>query len=487
MYQSNRSKIYKGMSAQTVVTITLGVLGIVYFAIMSRLLSKEDFGYYAIITAVTSILASLSEAGLGASVIQNKDANKTYVQTAWTLSLVLGVFFSLFLYGSSGFVSRLMTGSNVLKKAYQIMSFALIFYAINGVGRAVIIKRLHFLRYGLFDIAAYTLSAGIGVFMAFHNMGFYSVIVAMLMHQVFLGVLVLIDNRRILAIKIKNSYVKRILTFGGWLTGSVIVRNITDQLDKLITRRWIPVADLGAYNRPAGFISQITGNVYGIFDTILFPILSGINDDANKLKEAYQKSVNLIILFSLILAFVFILGSDIIIEIFLGKKWLYLSNIFQIISVTIIFLSYNRLADCFFRSLGIVKQYFFVRCIILVTTCIAVYVGCQYGILGLAIALVFTRLMSIVFKIFFLASYIAFDRKAFYIRSLYSWTVPFVTFMMCYIVKAFVPFGSLVSVSLFVITMAVLAVIKPLLFGQVFYENVYVVLMSKINNKKPLL
>ena len=116
MKQDNRSKVYKGMTSQTLVTFTLGILGILYFAVMSRLLSKEDFGYFAIITAVTSILASLSEAGLGAAVIQNRNANKSYIQTAWTLSLIIGSVFCILLVGSAGLLSRVMVKSNILER-----------------------------------------------------------------------------------------------------------------------------------------------------------------------------------------------------------------------------------------------------------------------------------------------------------------------------------------------------------------------------------
>ena len=479
MKQDNRSKVYKGMTSQTLVTFTLGILGILYFAVMSRLLSKEDFGYFAIITAVTSILASLSEAGLGAAVIQNRNANKSYIQTAWTLSLIIGSVFCILLVGSAGLLSRVMVKSNILERGYQIISLTLIFFSINGVGRATIIKNLQLLKYGIFDIIAYSLSSLIGVFMAYKGYGFYSVVIAMLLHQSFIGIQILISNRKIIAIRIKKEYVKQIVSFGGWLTGSVIIRNINDQLDKLITRHWIPVAELGAYNRPAGFISQITGNINGIFDTILFPILSGINDSTKKVDAAYQKAVSLIILFSIVLSAIFVLGAEIIISIFLGSKWLYLSNIFQIVSISIVFLSYNRIADCFFRSIGIVKQYFYVRCCIMLCTCFCMIVGCQFGITGLALGLVSSRLIDIILKRHFLKPFISFSRKDFYKNAFKSWIIPILLFVTCYVIKLIVPYGSIVSLTTFIIIMLLLCIIKPQLLGSVFYENVYEVVWKK--------
>ncbi len=482
MGDSNRSKAFKGFGSQTIITVTLGVLGLLYFSIMSRLLTQEDFGYFAIITAVTAILTSLSEAGLGAAVIQYKDAGKNYIQTAWTLSLFLGVFFCLFLFVSAGLMSRIMVGSDVLKQGYRIMSFSLIFYAINGVGRSVIIKRLDFLQYGIYSIIAYTLSSIIGIIMAYNGMGFYAVVYAMLLNQVFLGIELAIANRRVLAIKIHRQFIKQIVNFGGWLTGSVIIRNITNEADKLITTHWIPVAQLGAYNRPTGLITQITGNVYGIFDTILFPILSGINDDSNKLTSAYHKSVNLIVLFSFFLTACFVLGSDLIIQIFLGDKWLYLSNVFQIVSLTILFLSYDQIADCFFRSLGIVKPYFMVRCFVLVFTCISMFIGCQFGIIGLAIGLVISKIASNIVKIVFLSRRINLDRPSFYKELSSSILLPLLLFALCYIVKITVSYGSVISLFVYIASIGFIAIFKPDLFGTVFKENVYSVFMKRIHD-----
>ncbi len=480
MSSDNRNKVYKGMSVQTVITITLGLLGITYFSIMSRLLSKEDFGYFAIITAVTSVLSSLSEAGLGSAVIQHKEADSEYIQTAWSLSFILGMFFCVVLFCSSGLISSLMLNSYVLTAGFQIMSFSLIFYAINSVGRAVIIKKLNFFKYGVYDIIAYTLSALIGVILAYQSMGFYAVIVAMLLHQVFLGILVLFANKHLVAIKIKKKYIGQIVGYGGWLTGSVIVRNITSEADKLITTHWIPVSILGAYNRPVGLIEQITGNINGIFDTILFPILSGINDDMNKVNTAYIKSVSLMVLFSLIVTGLFILGSDFIILIFLGKEWLYLTDIFQIVSLMIVFLGYDKIADCFFRSLGIVKHYFFVRCCIMVLTCICMFIGCQYGIVGLAIGLVASKVFSDLVKIIFLSFKISINRIILYKTIIQSCFLPSVLLVFCFVLKNILPNGFVIALLFYCMSVLLLAVFKPYLLGRVFYEDVYTVVRKRL-------
>ena len=61
---TNTRKVIKGVSSQTIVTIVLGIVEIVSFSIMSRLLSQKDFGYYVAIVAVATIFQSLADNGV---------------------------------------------------------------------------------------------------------------------------------------------------------------------------------------------------------------------------------------------------------------------------------------------------------------------------------------------------------------------------------------------------------------------------------------
>ena len=86
------------MSSQTLVTIVLGVIEVASFSIMSRLLTQEDFGYYAAITAITAVFASFSETGIGSAIVQQKELTKRFIDNAFTICLLFGTFISLLLF-----------------------------------------------------------------------------------------------------------------------------------------------------------------------------------------------------------------------------------------------------------------------------------------------------------------------------------------------------------------------------------------------------
>ena len=95
--ESNTSKALKGMSSQTLVTIMIAVVELVSFSIMSRLLTKEDFGYYAAVTAILAVFKSLSETGIGSAIIQRKNPDARYINNSFTISLFFGLFLMAFL------------------------------------------------------------------------------------------------------------------------------------------------------------------------------------------------------------------------------------------------------------------------------------------------------------------------------------------------------------------------------------------------------
>ncbi len=313
-----------------------------------------------------------------------------------------------------------MTGSDSLTVAFRLMAIPLLLSNVNSIARAKLMRSLDFLKFGIFQIIAFVFSNSIGAIMAIKGCGFYSIIAVAIFNQVFLTILLYTFSHTVPKFRIYKNEIKGIVVFGGWLTGSAIIRSVTEQLDKFILTRWMSVSSLGAYNRPSGFISNITGKVYGIFDVVLYPILSGLQDNKEKINRSYSTSVVLTTVFSCLLMAVFILGAEVFIRVFFGTNWLNLTGIFQILSISIIALSYSRIADVFFRSIGAVKQYFWNRVITCFFTVFCLYIGCQYGLVGAAVAFSFSKFVDLFIKVIMLRRLLDIDRKRLYIDLLRS-------------------------------------------------------------------
>lgn len=470
------SKFFKSLKSQTIITIFLGIIQLAYFSIMSRLLNKEEFGLFAIVTAVNIVLSEISHAGLGSAVIQKKDASEEYVSTAFSLSVIIGGAGMLLLLSLSSFFSYKFVGSDVLTIPFCLISFSIFLTTISSITSGLFMRELRFYELGSIQIFSNLISSSLGIYLAYCHYGVYALIVAMLTNTFIIFIVTLFFQRRKIGFLIKKKHVGQILSYGGWLTGSGVIRSLYNQLDRLITGKWISVSSLGMYTRASGFVITITTHVNTIFDTILFPILSGIQDDKQRICDAYRKSTELILMMSCIASFSLILVAESVIYIFLGEKWMDTSLLFKVVSLSILLHPFCRIGDSFFRSIGIVKQYFLVRVVLCISAVVLIFIGCQvHGIEGLAFAYVLSRLVDASLKMYVLNRYMNIDLLNLLKQPAKNLLTISILFVMCYLLfKNISPLlGNIISVLCFWIMIITLILFNPHIFGTTCYNYIF--------------
>ena len=477
------SQFFKGISIQTIITLLMGVMEIVVFAIISRLLSKTDFGYFAAISGIIAIVLSISEAGLGSALIQKKDASKTFVSTTFTWSFLIGLAASSFVFV---FAPRLaeVIADQTLTTPLRIMSVTILLHSVISVGNGILYRKLAFKTVGCISAASYLIASVACIIMASQGMGLWSVVALPVVNSVviFLIMSFFIKWPRFM---IRKSETKDIVSFGGWLTLGVIFNNLTHQLDKLLLPKWMSVEILGAYNRPAGFMSSISNKISGVFDTVLFPLLSDLQDDKNRVTNVFEMAISILNSFSIILSSIFFFNAHIIISVFFGRNWIELVPVMQILSISMIFSFNGRLVDCFFRSLAYVKLGFILRVFAAVITLACIYIGAMYGILGVATAIVIANVANVLIKLSALA--IKTDTSVFEVgrRMFCAWrsVIPILIVGFPFILMGNASWGDNICFALLFATIVFVEFVYfPKFVGEDYYRRVFPI-VERIKNK----
>lgn len=467
-------KFQKGITVQTIVSVSTAVLQVVVFAILSRLLSKAEFGYYAALIGITMIFMGISDAGIGSAVIQQKKLSKLYISTAFTTSVVFGAAMSLmFIVMAPLLADLIMDGTLVVP--IRLMAIPLLFHNLNGIGVALLRRDLHFGLLGKFKITSYTISAIVSVYGAYIGWGLYAMVVLFVLDALIFTVLVYI---KVGVPDIGFGYVefKSVLSYGGWLTLGVIMSSVANQVDKLVLGKWLTVERLGAYNRPSGFISNIIGQINTIFDGVLFPILSEFQDSKEKFCDIFYRSFRLLSTLGIMLACFLFFNSKLIITVFFGEQWYELVRVLQIVSLSAIFMLNNTLADCFFRSFNMVKSGFFIRLFGVLLMLSLLYVGAQYDVIGVAIAVFVVNLLTVAFKI----SYLVWESDANILKilklSILSWkpSLPIIVFGSILMVVLPDSIYGQVMIAMFLTSVLIIELFfMPTIMGKEYTELVY--------------
>ncbi len=482
---TNTQKVAKGVSSQTIITIVLGLVEIVSFSIMSRLLSQEDFGYYAAITAVTTIFATFSETGIGSAIVQQKSLTKQYLNNAFSLSLLFGVVISLILFVSAGFVSNLVADTS-MTNALRLMSITLLCNCLTSVNVSVLHRKLEFFKIGAINLIALVLSVAAAIILALQGYGYYAIIARAVLVSIVTFVLSLILCKTSYKIEFDTSVIRGIFSFSGWLMASALFRNLAHQIDKLMMPRLLSVNALGAYNRPKDFVESISTRLNGIFDSALFPVLSGVQDKKDVLRSAFRRSLSLMNIFALMLTLAFFFNSRLIIRIFFGMQWLDLKVVMMVISCSLLFNIDGRLADCFLRSLAMTKQQFFFRIFETVLKIIGVLIGFKWGVLGVASSIVITNFISKLVKILFVSRKLDIECKECCRLIVSSWRFAIIIIIVCGISMYMLPNtwgGDVLLAVIFSISALIIFIFTPSIVGVQYRDEIHVKIMSFIRNK----
>lgn len=479
----SKTLFLKGVSIQSIITLLMGALELVVFAVMSRLLSKAEFGYYAAIVGILAIFTSITEAGFGAAIIQRNNAKQNYINTAFSLCWISGIIGTIVLFLSAPFIARTIA-DDTITNPLRIMSLNVFLACSASVGKSLLIKDLRFKTYGTYEFCSYFISSALGITLALLGFGLYSIVSISVSNLLLINIILYTKSVQLPRFAIDRSEVKNIFSFGGWLTLSVIVNMITQQLDKLLLPKWLSVEALGAYNRPAGFINTFTGKINGIFDTVLFPMLSSIQNEGSKVSSVLLQAVSILNSFSVTLFCVFFFNASLIISIFFGADWLSLIGVFQIISIYIIFNIDNRLVDCFFRSLGLVKLGFYLRLLSAFLTLGCIYFGCRLGIKGIAAAIVSANFITVFIKLTALSikTRTSFGHliKSFLLSLKASLPLIMEGLLFAFLCSQPSLFIQLVFLFIMGITIAVEFFVFPKFIGKDYYDSVYSIIAPTI-------
>ena len=267
---------------------------------------------------------------------------------------------------------------------------------------------------------------------------------------------------------------------------SSLFRNLSHQVDKLLMPRLLSVNALGAYNRPKDFVEQISSKLNSIFDTALFPILSEIQDNRSALNSAFRRSMSLMNTFALLLSMGFMFNSGLLIRIFFGEQWMYLQDVMFVVSSTILFNVDGRLADCYLRSLAMTKQQFFFRVFEFALNTIGVLAGFNWGVMGVAIAILITNSIAKIVKIIYIGQKVDVSLHEVIILIISSWR--YATLMMPICVISYVLLsnswaGDIIMACIFFAITIVIFLFMPRFVGKHYQEEVYVKIMALIKKR----
>lgn len=332
MSENLKKETVKGVAWSGIDKIANG--GILFIAniVLARLLSPKDFGLLAIISIFVQISQTFIDSGFTNALIQKKDRSQTDYSTVFFFNLAISIGFYIILFFCAPLIAYFFENDK-LTYLTRVVGLNLIIGALVSVHKTRLTIELRFKIQAVISLVSSIISVVIAIWMAYHGYGVWS-LVAMSIVSITLQVLliyVLIKWKP--SILFSKTSFKTLFSYSSKLLGASLIHLIYRNLYPIVIGKRFSPLQLGYFNRADLFAMYPSSTITSIVTRVAFPIFSRIQDDNNKLKNAYSKYIT----FSSLLIFPMMTGLIVLAKpitiVLLTDKWLPMVPMLQVLCI----------------------------------------------------------------------------------------------------------------------------------------------------------
>ncbi len=305
-------------------------IGLLSTIILARLLVPEDFGIVALAASLIAVLDLLLELGFDIALIQKQTDDKSQYDTAWTLSVIRGVFTGAALLLAARPLAELYDDPRLIQ-VVAWLAVASILSGFQNIGCIEFRRDLQFDREFRLLVWSKVISFIVTMVMAL-TWGDYRALVA----GIVAGKAVTVNLSYIMhpyrpSLSLKGS--AGFLHFSKWLAVNNIATIVRTRMDTFVVGKIAGAGALGFYTIAFEISNLATSELIWPITRVLFPGFAKIKGDKPRLARGFLDSLGVIAFLAVPMGVGIALTAHHIVGIFLGEKWMVVVPLIQILSL----------------------------------------------------------------------------------------------------------------------------------------------------------
>lgn len=213
----------------------------------------------------------------------------------------------------------------------RIIGWILVINALAIIPRTILVRNVDFKTQTKVSLISSISSGVIGIGMAIKGMGVWSLVGQQLSKQLLNTILLWIYCKWRPIWEFSTRSFKEMFSFGSKLLVSGLIDSIYKNIYYLVIGRFYSSAQLGQYTRAEQFNTIFSSNLTSVVQRVSYPVLSSIQDENSRLREAYRKVVKMTMLITFACMFGLAAIAKPLIFILIGEKWSVAVGFLQII------------------------------------------------------------------------------------------------------------------------------------------------------------
>lgn len=303
------SKAMLWVAVGTVLT-KLFRLGALFFVL--KFISRDELGVAQTAITVFSILQSLTELGLGASVIQAKNPTRAQLESLFWLALLTSLGLYVILFVGAGLLASFYD-QPALEPLIRVQGLGVVLFALYFIPKALLTRELRFGRITFADNIAGALSGVTMIVLAHAGLGIWAIIVGEIGVRVFECIAYQAMRPWFAKWRLQLADIRNMISFGLYTTGSRFLYRFYSESDYLVLGKVLNQGATGLYAFAFRTVDDITKTLVGVVSQVAFPAFARLqNDRADLLRYLYGMCRGATIFIGIVCAVLFAHSGDLL-------------------------------------------------------------------------------------------------------------------------------------------------------------------------------
>lgn len=317
-----RSQTVSALKWSTMGTFLNVALQIVVVAVMGRLLGPKEYGLLAMANVFNRFTAYFSQMGLGPALIQRKEIGDEDIRASFTLAVILGLAFTVITILVSP-VATTYFQDDAVGAVVCVLAFSMLIGGFSLTAISLLRRELNFKAIAVIEAMAFALGNGlVAILLAWLGFGIWSLVIGILTQQTIIALVALFVTRHSFAPLFSLSAYRRCLGYGAHYSMNTFLDFLYGNIDTILVGRLFITKTVGFYNRAFTLANMPVERFITSITRVMFPAFSKLQDQKEKLCEAFATVFMIIGLVSGGISCGMIPAAREIVLVVLGSKWI---------------------------------------------------------------------------------------------------------------------------------------------------------------------
>jgi len=321
MSKSLKEKTYHGICWGFVEGIGGRLIQLIIGIMLARLLVPEQFGLIGMLTIFLAVAQTFLDSGFGAALIQRPVITEKDTSSIFFFNILVGVVAAACLCVAAPWVSKFYS-QPILTLLLRVMSLLLVINAFGLVQTVLLTKAIDFMTQAKVTLIASVLSGAIGIGMAYHGYGVWSLVCQQLAAATFRVALLWSFNKWRPAWLFSLDSLREMFGFGSRLLALGLLNTIFENIYLIVIGKIYSPADLGHFTRANQLQKLPSETLSGMIARVSFPVFSSIQQDRERVKRGMKRALTTLVLINFPLMIGLAVVARPLVIVLLTEKWL---------------------------------------------------------------------------------------------------------------------------------------------------------------------